>query len=92
MSIDAQKLTAMVDGELAQLSDSRVVAHIATLREEPSIMMLRWDYGLENERYPCWIVFRHPATNIAIAYCSMGLARARLGGLYFLEVTKRTGP
>jgi hypothetical protein len=52
MSIDTQKLTAMVDGELAQLSDSRVVAYIQALRDEPTVAMRRWDYGREDERYP----------------------------------------
>lgn len=31
------KLTAIVDGELAQLSDSCVVAHIHALRDEPTV-------------------------------------------------------
>ena len=37
MSIDAQQLTAAVDGELAQLSDSRVVEYIQALRDEPTV-------------------------------------------------------
>jgi hypothetical protein len=68
MSIDAHKLKAMVDGELAHLSDSRVVAHIRALLVEPTVTMRYWDYGREDERYACWTVLRQSASNTAIAY------------------------
>ena len=85
MSINAQKLTAIVDGELAQLSDSRVVAYIQALRDEPTVTMRRWNYGREDESYPCWTVLRHSASNTGIAYCEHGFGPRSPWGLVFLE-------
>jgi hypothetical protein len=85
MSIDAHKLKAMVDGELARLSDNRVVAHIRALLVEPTITMRRWDYGREDERYPCWTVLRHAASNTGIAYCEQGFGPRAPWGLVVLK-------
>ena len=85
MSIDAQELAAMVDRELAQLSDCGVVAHIQALRDEPTVTMRRWDYGREDERYPCWTVLRHSASNTGIAYCEHGFGPRSPWGLVALE-------
>ena len=84
MSIDPEKLMAMVDAELAQISDSRVIAHIQALRDEPTITMRRWDYGLKDERYPCWTVLRHPGSNTGIAYCEHGFGPRSQWGLVFI--------
>jgi hypothetical protein len=84
MSIDAKKLTVMVDRELAQLSDSRVVAYIQSLRVEPTVTMRRWNYG-EDERYPCWTVLRHTASNTGIAYCEHGFGPRSPWGLVCLD-------
>lgn len=85
MSIDAQKLTAMIDGEIAQLSDSRVVAYIQALRYGPTVSMREWDYGREDEQYPCWTVLSHPSSNTGIAYCEHGFGPRSPWGLVFLE-------
>lgn len=85
MSIDAQTLMAMIDGELATVSDARVTAHVRALLVEPTVTMRRWDYGREGERYPCWTVLRHPASNTGIAYCEQGFGPHSPWGLVFLE-------
>jgi hypothetical protein len=85
MSIDAQKLKAMVDAELAEFSDSRVVAHIRSLLVEPTIVMRRWDYGREGEQYPCWDTLRHPISKTGIAYCEYGFGPRNPWGLVDLE-------
>jgi len=84
MSVDPQKLMAMVDHELARLSDSRVVPHIQALRIEPTVTMRRWDYGHEGEQYPCWTVLRHALSNTGIAYCEQGFGPRSAWGLVWL--------
>jgi hypothetical protein len=79
----------MVDGELAQLSDGRVVAHVRALLVEPTVAMRHWDYGREDERYPCWTVLRHSASNTGIAYCEHGFGPRSPWGLVFLEAEGR---
>jgi hypothetical protein len=85
MLVDTQKLMAMVDGELAQISDRRVVTYIQALREELTVTMRHWDYGREDEQYPCWTVLRHPPSNTGIAYCEYGFGPRSPWGLVFLE-------
>jgi hypothetical protein len=85
MSIDAHKLKAMVDCELAKLSDGRVGAHIRALLAEPTVTMRNWDYGREHERYPCWTVLCHSTSNTGIAYCEHGFGPRSPWGLVFLE-------
>ena len=31
-----------------------------------------WDYGAEEQRYPCWIFAEHDESNTAFAYCLHG--------------------
>lgn len=85
MTIDAQTLTAMIERELAMTSDARVTAHVRALLVEPTITMRRWDYGREGERYACWTVLRHPASNTGIAFCEQGFGPRSPWGLVFLE-------
>jgi hypothetical protein len=89
MSIDTHKLKDMVDGELSELSDSRVVAHVRALLVEPTVTKRLWDYGREDERYPCWTVLRHPTSNTGIAYCEHGFGPRSPWGLVFLEGDER---
>ena len=81
MSIDAQKLNGLVDAELQRLTDERVKAHIQRLRVEPIVVMRAWDYGLENERYPCWTVLRHDRFRTDIAFCEYGFGPKHPWGL-----------
>ncbi|MBV9569655.1 MAG: hypothetical protein JO056_00235 [Alphaproteobacteria bacterium] len=85
MTVDAKSLNAKVDQELEQLSDNRVVSHILALRSEPAITIRRWDYGREDEQYPCWTVLRHPASNTGIAYCERGFGPRSPWGLIILD-------
>jgi hypothetical protein len=85
MTIDAPRLKAMIDGELAEISDNRVVAHIRSLLVEPTVTMRLWDYGREGERYPCWTVLRHLTSNTGIACCEHGFGPRCSWGLVFLE-------
>src|SRR5436309_3024032 len=89
MSIDTHKLKAMIDGELAQLSDSRVVAHIRALLVEPTVTLRHWDYGRDDEQYPSWTVLRHSASKTGIAYCEHGFGPRSPWGLVLLEGDER---
>lgn len=74
----------MIDSELAQLTDQRVVTYIQALRNQPIVSMRRWDYGQKGERYPCWTVLSHSASNTGIAYCGHGFGPRSPWGLVFL--------
>ncbi|MEQ1673412.1 MAG: hypothetical protein ABL893_21405 [Hyphomicrobium sp.] len=85
MTIDASLLTALVDGELAKISDIRVRAHINALRVQPTVSLRDWDYGREGQQYPCWIVLRHSASDTGIAHCEFGFGPRSPWGLITLK-------
>jgi len=85
MSVDPQALRGMIESELARLSDSRVISFVKSLLVEPEITLRRWNYGREGEKYPCWSILRHPASNTGIAYCEHGFGPRSPWGLVFLE-------
>lgn len=85
MSVEPRILRAMVEGELAQLNDVRVTDFVISLLVEPAITMRGWNYGREDESYPCWSVLSHPASNTGIAYCEYGFGPRSPWGLVFLE-------
>jgi hypothetical protein len=85
MTVDARQLTALIESELAKLSDDRVVAHIRAHLVEPTMVMRRWNYGPPDQRYACWTVLRHSSSNTGIAYCESGFGPRSPWGLVFLE-------
>jgi hypothetical protein len=58
MPIDAKNLKILIEGELATLSDDRVIAHIRSMLIEPYVLLRYWDYGEPGQQYPCWMVLR----------------------------------
>jgi hypothetical protein len=85
VSIDAQKLNALVDSELKRLADMRVTEHLRRLRVEPILIMRRWDYGRKDERYPCWTVLRHERSGTDIAFCEHGFGPKHPWGIVFAD-------
>jgi hypothetical protein len=76
--IDAQSLKALVESELAGISDGDVLARVRSMLVEPEVILRSWDYGDAGERYPCWTVLRvqPPPRGFDIAYCQRGFGPA----------------
>ena len=72
MTIDAYALKNLVERELQNLSDVRVLSHIRGFLVEPNAFLLHWDYGVPGQQFPCWVVLADPKSNGAIAYCEYG--------------------
>jgi hypothetical protein len=72
MSITAEVLRALIDGELANVSDARVIAYIRGMLVEPYVVQRSWDYGEPGQQYPCWMVLSDPSSGGEIAYCEHG--------------------
>jgi len=75
MTIDAYALKNLVERELQNLSDVRVLSHIRGFLVEPNAFLLHWDYGVPGQQFPCWVVLADPKSNGAIAYCEYGFER-----------------
>ncbi len=71
-----------------ELDDARVTAHVRRLLVPPSPVMRGWDYGTEDEAYPCWSVLEHNASNTGIAYCESGFGPSFPWGLVFFTGTE----
>lgn len=82
--VDAAVLKSLVEAELSQLNDARVMAHIRGLLVEPRMVMRVFDYGSPGERFPCWSILDHDASNTGIAYCEQGFGPKTPWGLVFL--------
>src|SRR5262249_12080529 len=84
MAINADKLKNLVERELQNLSDIRVLSHIRGLLVEPNAVLLHWDYGVPGQQYPCWIVLADPKSNTAVAYSEQGFGPRNPWGLVWL--------
>jgi hypothetical protein len=61
MPVDANVLKALIERELAGLSDARVLAHIRGMLIEPYVLLRSWDYGEPGQQHPCWMVLNDAA-------------------------------
>jgi hypothetical protein len=72
MALIATQVSALVETELARISDPMTSALIRTLLVAPRCEPRPWDYGAPDTKYPCWIVAEHAPSGTAFAYCEEG--------------------
>jgi hypothetical protein len=72
MPVTARILEALIESELATVSDKRVLGHIRGMLVEPHVVLCNWDYGEPGQQYPCWFVLRDAHSGGEIAYCEYG--------------------
>lgn len=87
MTVTPNQIQALVDAEISELLDQRVVSHIRSLLVAPTAIMREWDYGAPGQSYPCWSVLDHTKSNTGIAYCEFGFGPGSPWGLVFLSGT-----
>lgn len=85
MGIQATDISRMIETELAQVSDSRVVDHIRSLMVSQYVVMRGWDYGEPGTEYPCWSVLEHEPSRTGIAYSEYGFGPSYPWGLVNLS-------
>jgi hypothetical protein len=68
----ASDVLTLVESELARISEPSTLALIRGLLVSPRCEERPWDYGEQNQKYPCWIVAEHPESDTAFAYCVYG--------------------
>jgi hypothetical protein len=79
------QIQALIEAELAQLNDERVVQHVRASLVQPKVVMRGWDFGKKDEAYPCWSVLEHQRSNNGIAYCEFGFGPRAPWGLVTLS-------
>ena len=90
MPTTSADIAALVEAELAGLTDHRIVAQIRALLVTPYAVNRPWSYG-PPASYPCWTVLEHPASGTGIAYCEHGFGPDHLWGLVWLPADAHMG-
>ena len=85
MGEQARVLQALVERELANVRDDRVIGHVRSLLVPPKPEARPWDYGEAGQTFECWIVLAHTASGTAIAYCDEGFGPKTPWGLLWLD-------
>lgn len=83
--MDAERITSLLEEELTEMRDERVLKHVRSLLVPPIAVRRDWNYGAPDEAYDCWSVLEHPASNTGIAYCEHGFGPRSPWGLVFLS-------
>jgi hypothetical protein len=92
VTITASSVGGLVETELSELADERVLKHIRSLLVPPRSLSRQWDYGPPNTDYPCWVALVHGQSDTGIAYCEFGFGpRSPWGLLSFGEGHRSMG-
>jgi len=86
MVMDATKLKALVECELLNVHDDRIVRSVQEFLVEPRAELRSWDYGAPNQKYVCWIAF-DDREGTGIAYCEQGFGPRLPWGLISPEAS-----
>ena len=84
MSTSAQDVAAIVEAEIARITQPELVSRIRELLVPVRREQRGWDYGRPNEKYPCWIFAEHSESNTAFAYTQHGFGPRSPWGLLFI--------
>ncbi len=85
MRTTAQDVTAIVEAEIAKITQPELVFRIRELLVAVRCEQRGWDYGSPNEEYPCWIFAEHSESNTAFAYTEHGFGPSSPWGLLFIR-------
>jgi len=78
-------IASLVERELTRIADPILLAAIRRLLVTPYPVERDWDYGSPGQKYTCWTVLEHRASNTGIAYCESGFGPSAPWGLVFLS-------
>jgi hypothetical protein len=80
----ANDIDRLFEKEVARITQPDLLELIKRLRVPTRCEERPWDYGNEDEAYPCWIVLDHPESNTCIAYCEHGFGPRCPWGLLWI--------
>jgi hypothetical protein len=83
MPISLADVKALLDTELARITQPDLVARINELLVPIRCEQIGWDYGAPGQTYPCWIVAHDPETNLAFAYSEHGFGPSYPWGMFW---------
>ena len=87
MATTPQRLTSLVETELALVHDARALDPMRRHLIDPKMVIREWTNDDDGRSYPCWTVFKHPPSNTGIAWCEHGFGPVMPWGLVELSGT-----
>jgi len=84
----AHQITALVMAEIEKVTLSELAAAIKAWLIPPFLHTRQWEWGKDEEAFPCWAVLAHPPSGTGIAYCEYGFGPRCPWGLVFLDSTQ----
>ncbi len=85
MILNERTVTELVNSEIERISQPELLDVIQKLRVTPRSELRAWDYGDENQVFPCWVVAEHKPSNTCICYCEKGFGPTYPWGLLFIS-------
>jgi hypothetical protein len=82
---DNTRIQALVDAQLALIEDSERREALAKLLVPPRQEERDWDYGVEGEQHPYWVVAEAPARGVILVYCEHGFGPEEPWGFLFTD-------
>ena len=85
MNLNVHTVTQLVNREMAKIAQAELLDVIREYQIEPRCELRAWDYGEKKQRFPCWVVVEHKASNTCICYCENGFGPTHPWGLLFIS-------
>jgi hypothetical protein len=85
MALTSEEISALVEAQLARVSQPKSAALIRSLLVSPRCELRPWDYGDPDEKYPCWILAEHVPSATGFAYCEQGFGPRSPWGLLWIS-------
>ncbi|UBB23958.1 hypothetical protein LAG73_11265 [Pseudoxanthomonas japonensis] len=82
MNTTCEEVEALVDAEIARISQSDLVERIREMRVPVRCEQVGWDYGVADQTYPCWVVAHDVEANLVFAYSEHGFGPSYPWGMF----------
>ena len=79
--LSADAIDVRIESAIAKIVQSELVELIRNLRVSVRCEPREWDYGIDQQTWPCWIFAEYPESNTAFAYCEQGFGPRNPWGL-----------
>ena len=81
---DEESIASILRTQLDEISGDSIRDQIRRLLIAPRVEHRVWDYGSDEQTFPCWFVLEHLESNTGIVYCDEGFGPRCPWGLMFL--------
>jgi hypothetical protein len=92
--IDRAELLDLIEAELSAIADGAERRRVRqAVLDDPVLMRCGWDYGEEDETFPCWKVAANAERGVGVVHCEQGFGPETPWGLIWLKAAvPRMGP